>query len=378
MARQLSILLLEYTANYIAASIRIYQTGCTEARLRTMGDPISLNGITNPVLIEVSRGALVESVHRGAAAIVDHGGGLVAAWGDIERSVFARSAIKPLQALPLIESGAADAFAVSDDEIALACASHGGEPMHVDRVRGWLARLGLGESDLECGTHTPTHGRTADAMIRADHEAGAAHNNCSGKHAGMLATALHLRQPTAGYIRAEHAVQRGVRETLSTLCESDLSDAPGGTDGCGIPVIGMSLRATALGMARLANPAGLPPLRAEAAARVVHAMRRYPELVAGTDRFCTVMMRHTEAAVKTGAEGVYTAALPSRGWGIALKIDDGATRAAEVAMAALLEFAGIVNKPYDAALAARMEAPITNVANRVVGIVRAVPELRHR
>ncbi len=343
-----------------------------------MGKPTSLNDITNPVLVEVSRGTLVESVHRGAAAIVDHAGGLIAQWGNIERPVFARSAIKPLQAVPLIESGAADAFAVSDDEIALACASHGGEPMHVDRVRGWLMRLGLGESDLECGAHTPTHGRTASAMIRADHEASAAHNNCSGKHAGMLATALHLRQPTAGYIRPEHAVQRGVREALSTLCETDLRDAPGGTDGCGIPVIGMSLRATALGMARLANPAGLPPLRAEAAARVVQAMRRFPELVAGTDRFCTVMMRHTEAAVKTGAEGVYTAALPSRGWGIALKIDDGATRAAEVAMAALLEFAGIVSKPYDAALAARMEASITNVADHIVGAVRAVPELRHR
>ncbi|MDH3378324.1 MAG: asparaginase [Gammaproteobacteria bacterium] len=332
----------------------------------------------NPVLVEVSRGTLVESVHRGAAAIVDHGGGLVAAWGDVERSVFARSALKPLQALPLIESGAADAFAVSDDEIALACASHGGEPMHVDRVRGWLKRLGLGESDLECGAHMPTHGPTANAMIRSDHEASAVHNNCSGKHAGMLATALYLRQPTAGYIRRQHAVQRGVRETLSALCETDLSDAPDGTDGCGIPVIGMSLHATAQGMAHLANPAGLPRQRAAAAARVVRAMRRYPELVAGTDRFCTVMMRHTEAAVKTGAEGVYTAVLPNQGWGIALKIDDGAARAAEVAMAALLEFAGIVTKPYDTALAERMEPPVTNVANRIVGAVRAVPELRHR
>ncbi|MFQ5546056.1 MAG: asparaginase, partial [Acidiferrobacterales bacterium] len=323
----------------------------------------------NPVLVDVWRGDMVESRHRGAVAVVEARGNVVAAWGDIERTVFARSAIKPLQALPLVESGAAESLEVSDEELALACASHGGEPEHVQTANNWLDRIGLGPDDLECGGHLPLYQPATAALLRSDDALSALHNNCSGKHVGFLATAIHLGESTHGYSHPDHPVQRRVRRTLEDLSGEKLVDAPTGIDGCGIPVTGLSLRATAYAMSRLGNPHDLPVKRARACERVAQAMVNAPFMVAGSKRFCTEVMRVTgsDAIVKTGAEGFFTAAFPIKGFGVALKIDDGASRAAEVAMGAILRYLKILDASTVQSLSEHLEPPVQNWAGTPVG-----------
>jgi L-asparaginase II len=292
----------------------------------------------NPVLVEVTRGAMVESRHRGAFAVVDAEGRVIASAGDSERTVYARSAIKPLQAIPLVESGAAEAFGLGDAEIALACASHRGEPRHVETVTAWLGRLGCSVADLECGSHLPSNERAMTELLGARQTAHAAHNNCSGKHSGFLTLARHLGLPTQGYVRLEHGVQQRVLGTLEAMTGLTLGAAPRGLDGCGIPVIGIPLGNLALAMARLADPADQPAPRQAACARIRAAMTAEPFMISGSGQFCTRVISETggRALVKTGAEGVFCGVLPGSGLGIALKIDDGAGRAAEVAMAGLL------------------------------------------
>lgn len=332
---------------------------------------------SNPILVETTRGELVESRHTGAAAVVDASGRVVRIWGDIDAPVFARSAIKPLQALPLLESGAADRFGLGNVEIALACASHRGEPIHVETVRRWLERADLGPRDLECGAHAPGNAEAAAALIRAGEAPSAVHNNCSGKHSGFLTTARHLGEPTRGYIAPEHPVQRRVTAVLEEMSGLDLSRAPRGTDGCGIPVIGISLRGMARAMARLADPKGLAAERAEAGKRILDAMAAAPLMVSGTGTFNTVLMTVAGATVrlKTGAEGVYCAVLPGLGYGVALKIDDGASRASEVAVAAILDGLGAFSEAQRATLAPQLRPIVRNVAGREVGEIRATEAL---
>lgn len=326
----------------------------------------------NPLVVEVTRGGMVESRHRAAVAVVDPDGAVVRGWGDIDRPVYGRSAIKPLQALPLLETGAADRFALSAAEIALACASHSCEPRHVAAVGAWLARIGLSADDLECGSHLPSEDQAMKAVVRSGVPLTGLYNNCSGKHAGFLTTARHLGEPTRGYIRFEHPVQQRILGTLEQVCGLDLRDAPRGIDGCGIPVIGIPLGNLALGMARLADPDGLPPARAAAARRILAAMCAEPFMVAGTGRFCTVLMEALgpKAAVKTGAEGVYCAALPELGLGVALKVDDGAGRAAEVAMGAVLVHLGVIGEAERGAIADKLQPPVLNRAGLETGRIR--------
>jgi L-asparaginase II len=327
---------------------------------------------SNPILIETTRGEMVESHHAGAAAVVDATGRVVRSWGDIERPVFARSAIKPLQALPLVETGAAERFGLGDAEIALACASHRGEPIHIETVRRWLERADLGPQDLECGSHAPGNAVAAEALIRAGGAPSALHNNCSGKHSGFLTTARHQGEPTRGYIAPDHPVQQRVRAVLEAMSGLDLSRAPCGTDGCGIPVIGIPLRGMARAMARLADPKGLPPERAAAGKRVLDAMASAPVMVSGTGAFATVVMTVAGASVrlKPGAEGVYCAVLPRLGYGVALKIDDGAARASEVAVGAILEGLGAFSAAQREALGPQLRPLVKNVAGREVGAIR--------
>jgi L-asparaginase II len=329
----------------------------------------------NPIVVEVTRGGAVESRHRGAAAVVDAEGALVAAWGDVDRPVFPRSAVKPIQAIPLVETGAADRFAVTDDELALACASHGGAPEHLRVAADWLRRIGLGPEFLVCGPHPPMCESAAAALVRAGRAPSSLHNNCSGKHAGFLTTALHLGAPSAGYGAPDHPVQQRVRQALAELGGVDLRDSVEGIDGCGVPVIAMPLSAIARGFAALADPNRLSPRRAAAIRRIVAAMTAHPYLVAGRGRFETVVMRACAGAVivKGGAEGVSAAALPEKGLGIAVKIDDGAKRAVEPVMAALLaRFAGLERRGR-AALAPYLDRPITTTAGARVGTIRLSP-----
>ena len=329
----------------------------------------------NPVLVEVTRGNTVESRHRGMVAVADGGGDVVAAWGDAERAVFPRSAVKPLQALPLIETGAADGFALSDAEIALACASHNGEPEHVAGVGAWLERLGLGAGDLECGAHATIGREAALARARAGEDPSALTNTCSGKHAGFLTTARHLGEETKGYIEPDHAVQRRVTETLTEMAGCDLATAPMATDGCGIPTFAIPLDAVARAMARLAAPDTLRPERADAARRIVAAMIANPGLVAGRGCYDTVVMEAGRGAfaVKFGVEGVHVAIVPRLGLGCALKIEDGAPRAAEVAMTAVLRHLGALDDHAEVELADYFERPLVNWVGKRVGAIRAAP-----
>ncbi len=302
---------------------------------------------TDPDLVHAMRGGIVESFHRGAFAVVDAQARVRHSVGDIERPVFPRSAVKVLQALPLVASGAADALGLSDAELALACASHTGEPRHVETALSMLAKAGLDEAALECGMHWPGGEAAARALAREGLQPGARHNNCSGKHAGFLclgclmarARGADPRDFVRGYVRPDHPVMREVAAALAATTGVDLARAPMGTDGCSIPTWGLPLRALATGFARVATGEGLTAAHAAAAQRLRAAVAAQPWFVGGTGRFDTRVMERLGERVfcKVGAEGVYCAALPEAGLGVALKMDDGNNaRAAEVVMATLL------------------------------------------
>ena len=294
--------------------------------------------MSNPILVEVLRGPLVESRHTGAVAVVDAVGRPVLTLGDVETPVYPRSAVKALQALPLVESGAADLYGLGAEELALACSSHSGEPGHVATAARMLSAAGLDTSSLKCGTHWPIHQLSAQALARGGGTAGAVHNNCSGKHAGFLCVACATGAERGHYTEPSHPVQRMVRHTIESMTGVPLAQDDCAIDGCSAPTWAVPLLSLARGFARFGTGVGLPPDRATAAARLRAACTAHPWHVAGTGRFCTQIMERIGARifVKTGAEGVYCAALPEQGLGIAVKCDDGAGRAAEVMIAATL------------------------------------------
>lgn len=329
--------------------------------------------MSNPILVEVSRGPLVESWHRGAVAVADANGRLVLGLGETGAKVFPRSAIKILQAIPLIESGAAEAFGFGNAELALAQASHNAEPWHVEVARGMLTAAGLEEQALECGAHEPLGEAAARALIRAGVAPTKLHNNCSGKHAGMLATARYLGEPHAGYVNPEHPVQRRIAEVIAAVTGVTPSPDVCGCDGCSVPTWALPLDAIATGFARMATRRHLPEDHAEAAKRLMRAATDEPFYIAGTGRFCTRAMEAYggRVYVKTGAEGVFCAALPTGGLGIAVKIDDGGKRAAELVIEALLvAFLGPVT-----GLAADPRHAVRSVRGRDVGEIRLVKDV---
>ncbi|MDQ0315862.1 asparaginase [Amorphus orientalis] len=295
--------------------------------------------MTNPVLIEVTRGDLVESQHRGTVAIVGGGGALHLGLGATDLPVFPRSAVKIFQALPLVESGAADAFGLSDAELALACASHDGEEGHVACAHSILSKVGLDESALACGTQWPARGEDQDRIRRAGKEPSAAHNNCSGKHAGFLCACVHNGWPVEGYETRDHPLQRQIHDILEEMTGATLSDDVCAIDGCSIPTWAIPPERLALAFARAASGRDLSEQRMAALTRLRKACAAHPFEVDATGGFCTeVMTRFREKVyVKVGAEGVFCAALPDRKLGVAIKIDDGGTRGSEAAMATVLQ-----------------------------------------
>lgn len=327
----------------------------------------------NPILAEVTRGNTVESRHRGAAVVVDADGAVVFSTGDVEHPVFPRSAVKALQALPLFESGAADRYGLTEAEIALAVSSHSGEPLHAQTSLAMLAKAGRDAGCLECGTHWPMNEAAARAMARAGDEPSALNNNCSGKHAGFICLACGLDEDPAGYVKAGHAVQNAVRGALEEVTGAAHSADRMGTDGCSIPTYAVPLKALALGLARFGTGHGFGPQRAKAAARIRQAAAAHPFMVAGTGRFDTRAMEvlRERSFIKTGAEGVYCGALPELGYGIALKCDDGAGRAAEVVMAALIARFLPMDDAEVSAFSPLRESVMTNWNGIEVGRVRA-------
>ncbi len=339
----------------------------------------------NPVLVEALRGGAVESMHRGAVAVVDADGRAVLALGDVSHAVFPRSAVKLLQALPLVASGAADALKLTDDELALCCASHNGEPAHVATARGMLAKVGLDAGALECGAHWPALDTATRELAAQGQRPGALHNNCSGKHAGFacLACALHgrdgLRGFFSGYVEPGHPVMREVGAALQAATGVDLAEAPVGIDGCSIPTYAIPLERLALAFARVATGQGLSADHARAAQRLRQAIARAPFMVAGTGRFDTRVMEVLGERVccKVGAEGVYCAALPEHGLGVAIKMDDGNTaRAVEVVMAAVVEALLKLDAGEAALLRSLSDATLRNWRGTAVGRLRASTTLR--
>ena len=328
--------------------------------------------MANPVLVELTRGDLVESIHRGAIAIADWSG-LKLAIGDVELPVYPRSSLKPIQALPLVESGAADTFGLGDEEVALACASHSGEPMHTERVAAWLSRIELSESDLACGAHSPRYDPVWQEMVRNGENPTRIHNNCSGKHTGFLTVARHWDIATKGYEHVDHPVQQAVAAALRQL--TGLHELAWGIDGCAAPNFALPLSSFARAFAQFADPKGLPDERRHATARIVRAMMAHPELVSGTGRSCAILMRAAKggAAVKAGAEGYYAGIVPGRGLGIALKIDDGTGRASETAIAFVLEALGLLGD--DTAARTQACGPVLNTRGEKVGERRPSPAL---
>jgi L-asparaginase II len=293
---------------------------------------------SNPILIETTRGRLVESRHRGALAVARSNGETVIALGDILSPIYPRSAIKAFQAIPLIETGAADAYGFGPTEIALSCASHSGSESHVTVARGMLAKAGLGGDDLECGPQEPIGEAAAADFHRSRLTPTALHNNCSGKHSGMLAACRHCGDRTLGYTALDHPHQQRILKVLRDFTGEALGPDVTGVDGCSAPNWAIPLGKLAAAFAALGTGEGAAKMRRATTERIVAAGFAAPEMVAGDGRFCTRAMRALPglAFVKTGAEGVFCGALPTLGLGFAVKIDDGATRASEAVTVAVL------------------------------------------
>ena len=332
----------------------------------------------NPVLVEVHRGEQVESSHRGSVAVVDTAGRVVFSAGNVAQSVYPRSALKIFQAIPLVESGAAKRFGLDAAEIALACASHNAEQFHTDAVLRWLHRLDLNADDLECGAQLPLLQRTAHELIAGGEQPTRVHHNCSGKHAGMLSVAKFINADTHGYSAYHHPTQRAWMQTLSELVDLDVFALPWECDGCGLPAICMPLSHVARAFACYADTrqvgATHSKQRGAAMAQILDALRAHPHMIAGTGRCCTDVIRESAGRVliKTGAEGVYGGIIPHLGVGFALKIDDGASRAAEVALGALLKKLDALDAATEKKLQPHFQPTIINSLGRITGRILPV------
>lgn len=284
---------------------------------------------SSEIIVRVFRAELAESAHRGHIAVVRADCRILYELGDPCSVTFARSSAKPLQAIPVLESGAAEAFGLTDREIAVICASHNGEEEHTSAVRSILAKLGKSPDDLQCGVQEPYHKATADRMKERGERPTSLHNNCSGKHAGMIALALAMNAPAQHYISAEHPVQRRMLDTVAEMSGVPAGEIALGIDGCGVPVFGLPLCKLAAAYARLGAPDGLPPHRADACRRIIGALRNHPAMLAGQDRFDTHLIEATQGRIvgKMGAEGVFALTVPDARLGVAVKVEDGALRA---------------------------------------------------
>lgn len=326
----------------------------------------------NPVLVELVHGEQVESRHRGVAIVVESSGKVLDSWGDTRARCCVRSALKPLQALALIETGAAEAFGLGDAELALACGSHNGEPVHVEAVRAWLDRLGLTEDDLACGPHGPMHSPARDDLVRSGRSATRAANGCSGKHAGFLTIARHLGVSTGDCCVLECAVQRRVFEIVAELADMEPRDLRFNVDFCNAPNVFAPLERFAHAFARMTD-AQAAGSHGSAAARVLNAMAAHPDLLAGTDRFCSDLSRATGGAVvgKSGAEGAYVCFVRASRCAVLVEIDDGAQRAAEVFTCNLLRNLGALDDAAARKLARYLVTPVLSSTGEPIGAVRS-------
>ena len=329
--------------------------------------------MSDQLFIEVTRNDIVESQHFGSAVVCDYKGNVMHSWGDISKLMFPRSALKPLLAVELVNSGASVHYGLSDAEITLACASHQGEPMHQQLVNAWLQRLGLSEDHLACGAALPDDVKSAHKLLASGQHSCRVYHNCSGKHTGFLTIAKHLDLPLENFHHVDHPLQQLSLESLSELAGTNIRDYPIGIDGCGFPAPTMPLLALGVMVARFANPTELADSHAEAILHIQQAIIREPLYAAGHGTVVSQLNQVTRGAVlaKTGAEGVLTAALPEQGLGVALKISDGSARARSSALLEILDFIGVLSEVEKLQLQAFRNPQIENSRGLVVGGIRA-------
>jgi L-asparaginase II len=332
-------------------------------------------------LVEVTRGSIVESVHFGAIAVVASTGIQVACYGDPETKTFLRSASKPIQALPFVESGGVEAYQLTERELAIICASHSGTDEHVAVIKEMQRKIGITEDVYLCGTHLPFHGPTRKSMLLRGEEPSPSRHNCSGKHTGMLAFALMRNLPLDNYIDISHPIQKEILIAFSEMCEVAIESIELGIDGCSVPVFAIPLFKAALAYARLVDPYCLSPQRALACGQIIHAMQNNPDMVAGPNRFDTLLMQvgNGKFVAKMGAEGYQLIGLlpgvfseNSPGIGIAYKIadGDGSDRAASLVGVEVLRQLGVLTEDMSTALAGFDRRPIYNQRRIEVGNLR--------
>lgn len=330
--------------------------------------------------VRLYRGEWLESTHRIHAAVVDHSGKLLWHLGDAFRPTFARSALKPVQALPVVTSGAAHRFNLEGADLALCCASHNGEEVHRQRVAAILQAAGLSEEDLECGTHPPRDQESYHELIRQGESPTPLHNNCSGKHAGMMVTAVHLGEDPVGYSQGDHPVQQRILQEIACLSDIAANQMVAAVDGCGVPAYRLPLDRLAAIYARLADPSREEDLsRCQAMEQVTDAMVQYPEMVGGKNRYCTDLMKAFNGRLlgKQGAEAVYCVADRKEGLGIAVKVEDGAERVLYEAVNEILRQLGIGKDTGELdQLSAYTRPEVKNAKGDTVGRIESVFTLR--
>jgi len=324
-------------------------------------------------LVEVTRGGIVESTHYGHIAVCDAAGELLGSVGNPEHAVFWRSSAKPIQSLTVYQSGAADRFSFTDKELAVFCASHCGSADHVSTVLGILEKIGLDASALQCGTHWPGDTRERDRLIREGLPPTPAHNNCSGKHAGKLASTVALGADVATYLSLDHPVQQRIIRNMSTLSGVAPEQLLIGIDGCGAPTHGMSLRAMATAFARLCSPQDMPDDVRTAAPRIVAAMGAEPVMVSGEGSFNSELLAAYAGrmAAKGGAEGLFLVGLTGRGIGFATRAIDGSHRGHSAVVLRVLEQIGEVDERMREALEHHYVQTLRNCRGEEIGQVRA-------
>lgn len=323
-------------------------------------------------LVHVYRGKYVESIHYGSVAVVNTQGEVVKSVGDPEFRTFIRSSAKPIQALPIIFSGAAEKYNLTTKEIAIMCASHNGEDVHVETVRGILQKIGVPEEKLDCGVHLPYHKPSADKLVKAGIEPTPIYCNCSGKHTAMLTLCAYYGWDVDNYIDINHPLQQLMLDVISDITEVPRDEVWLGIDGCGVPVFGLPLKNMALAYAKLSQPETLP-LKYQQAARVItEAMHTYPLMVGGTGRICTDLMEVMDGKVfaKAGAEGVYCVGFVGQGLGLAVKVDDGNSRGRSVVVLKAMEDLGLISAEELAQLETHRHPVVKNHHQTVIGEIK--------
>lgn len=331
----------------------------------------------NPILVEVYRGGLLESFHRGVVCVVNEQNEIIFSLGDTEQLCYPRSAMKLLQVIPLIVNGGMEKFNFTLEEIAVMCGSHNAESEHLRVVNTILQKIGLSSDHLNCGPQYPSSKKDANQLIKADIKPHHIHNNCSGKHAGMLATCILMNWPTEDYINPNHPLQKAIREICSLMYEYPEQKMITALDGCSAPIFSVPVKNQAIAYKNLVSNNHLPDVVKEACEVVVKAVSAYPFMVAGSKRYCTDMMQVTAPQIigKTGAEGIFCMTFTEQKLGVCIKIDDGKMLPQYNVAQALINASGLFNEDELAPLQHHLQAPITNFNKLTTGEIKVSEQL---